>query len=226
MISAGNDIVCLTATNVTRTKSPEFYAKIISPAEKALFNTLDHVVLPFDRFVWLLWSVKESAYKYFHRLDPGIVFTPVKFEVRSIEIPAGYVCAESGADKILGEGFEEHNTFNGRVIFGDKKLFYRTMIFSDFIASFVNIDDDFMQVFWGIKRIDDSSYRLQSEAIRKFVLSELGNVPGLDNLAIEKNEDEIPVLLSKGKRLEVPVSLSHHERWVAFSVQIQGMALR
>ena len=41
MISAGNDIVSFTATNVTRTKSPEFYQKIISPAEKALFNTLD-----------------------------------------------------------------------------------------------------------------------------------------------------------------------------------------
>ena len=70
MISAGNDIVSLTATNVTRTKSPEFYSKIISPAEKALFDTLDQEVLPFHRFVWLLWSVKESAFKYLHRLDP------------------------------------------------------------------------------------------------------------------------------------------------------------
>ncbi len=226
MISAGNDIVSLTATNVTRTKSPEFYAKIISPAEKKLSNKLDQAVLPFDRFVWLLWSIKESAYKYLHRLDPGIVFTPVKFEVQSIEIPLGFICAESGADKISAEGFEGSITFNGLVIFGDKKLFSRTMVFSDFIASFVNIDNDFAHVFWGIKRIEDSAYQLQSGAVREFVLDELAVVSGLENLAIEKNDDEIPFLLSNGRRLEVPVSLSHHERWVAFSAQTQALVLR
>src|SRR6202012_724665 len=97
MISAGNDIVSLTATNVTRTKSPEFYSKIISPAEKALFETVDQSVLPFDLFVWLLWSVKESAYKYLRRLDAQVIFTPVKFEVQSIEIPTGY--KQTGFDK-------------------------------------------------------------------------------------------------------------------------------
>ena len=220
MISAGNDIVSLTATNVTRTKSPEFYAKIISPAEKALFETVDQSVLPFDRFVWLLWSVKESAYKYLHRLDPGIVFTPVKFEVQSIESPAGFVCTESGADQILGEGFYGLTTFKGHVIFGDKKLFSRTIVFTNFIASFVNVDDDFGRVFWGIKRIEESTYHLQSGAVRKFVLSELARVSGLENLAIEKDENEIPELSNNGKPLQVPVSLSHHERWVAFSAQI------
>ena len=33
MISAGNDIVALNAINITRTKQPRFYSKILSAAE-------------------------------------------------------------------------------------------------------------------------------------------------------------------------------------------------
>ena len=226
MISAGNDIVCLTATNVTRTKSPEFYAKIISPAEKALLNTLDQASLPFDRFVWLLWSVKESAYKYLHRLDPAIVFTPVKFEVQSVAVPSDFSCSDSGTDTITGLGLMDLTLFSGTITYGGITLFFRSMIFTDIIASFVNAEDDFFNLRWGIKRVDESSYKFQSDAVRQFVLEELRTMPGLYELTIEKTEDEIPVLWSCGKRLEMPVSLSHHGHWVAFAVQTQGFALR
>jgi hypothetical protein len=220
MISAGNDIVSLTATNVTRTKSPEFYRKIISPSESALFDTLDQAALPFEQFVWLLWSVKESAYKYLHRLNPGIVFTPVKFEVRSIEIPSGYSCSGPGGAEFNQCGFKGLATFNGMVVFEGKKLFSKTMIFNEFIASFVNAHDDFEAVFWGIKRIEDTAYKYQSAMIRDFTLNTLCTVLGSNDLIIAKNDDEIPVVSNNGKQLDVPVSLSHHEHWVAFSFQI------
>jgi phosphopantetheinyl transferase (holo-ACP synthase) len=220
MISTGNDIVSLTATNVIRTKSPEFYSKIISLAERALFDTLDQSALPFDRFVWLLWSVKESAYKYLNRLNPGIVFTPVKFEVQSIEIPPGYSCSGIFADEFTRCGFKDMVSFNGLVVFEDKKLFSKTMIFNEFIASFVNANNDFETVFWGVKRIEDTAYKCQSAMIRDFTLNTLCKVLGSGDLIIGKNDDEIPVVSNKGKRLDVPVSLSHHEHWVAFSFQI------
>jgi phosphopantetheinyl transferase (holo-ACP synthase) len=219
MISAGNDIVSLTAINVTRTKSPEFYSKIVSPAEKALFETLDQAVLPFDRFVWLLWSVKESAYKYLQRLDHGIVFTPVKFEVRSIAIPPAYSYTESGAGEISGRGFGNFSTFKAEVVFAGRKLFSRVIIYHEFVSSVVNHSDDFEGVYWGIKRIKDTSYKYQSFAVREFALAKLKEISGLNNLAIHKNDEDVPVLLNDSELFAAPISLSHHEQWIAFSCQ-------
>jgi hypothetical protein len=219
MISAGNDIVSLTATNVTRTKSPEFYSKIISRAEKALFNTLNHEALPFDRFVWLLWSVKESAFKYLHRLDPELVFTPVKFEVQSIVIPPGYSCTESDADEITGIGFTGLPAFNATIAFAGKKLFSRTVVYKEYVSSVVNHTEDFDGIYWGIKRIGDTSYKYQSAAVREFALGSLHAKLGFDNLAIKKSKDDVPFLLSYDKQLETPISLSHHGQWIAFSFQ-------
>ncbi|HZY37528.1 MAG TPA: 4'-phosphopantetheinyl transferase superfamily protein [Mucilaginibacter sp.] len=219
MNSAGNDIVSLTATNVTRTKSPEFYSKIISPAEKALFDTLDHEVLPFDRFVWLLWSVKESAYKYLHRLNANIVFTPVKFEVRAIGIPQGYCFSGSGFGEFTDKGFNSLAAFNAEVFFSGKKLFAKVVIHQEFVSSVVNHTDSFDGIYWGIKQIADTSHACQSAAVREFILAKLGEISGLDGLSIYKNENDVPVLLNNGELLQTPISLSHHERWIAYSFQ-------
>jgi len=219
MISAGNDIVSLTATNVTRTKSPEFYSKIISPAEKALFDTLDQEVLPFHRFVWLLWSVKESAFKYLHRLDPNIVFTPVKFEVNSIAVPPFYSYTESGTEEITGAGFGDLPVFNATVVFAGKKLFSRIIIHYEFVSSVVNHTEDFNEIYWGIKRIGNTSHKYQSAAVRDFALVKLLEVSGLGNISFHKNENDVPILLCHDKLMETPISLSHHGQWIAFSFQ-------
>jgi phosphopantetheinyl transferase (holo-ACP synthase) len=225
MISAGNDIVSLTATNVTRTKSPEFYQKIISPAEKALFDTLNQAILPFDRFVWLLWSVKESAYKYLHRLNPGIVFTPVKFEVRSIVIPGGYAYPSVDGDEITGQGFSDIKTFKVTVNFTGKTLYARVIMNNEFVLSTVNHSNDFNDIYWGIKRVEDSSYKYQSAEVRTFLLDKLRVLTGLNEPSIVKNEDEVPVLFNNNQQLNIPLSLSHHGPWVAFSFHYAVAAL-
>jgi phosphopantetheinyl transferase (holo-ACP synthase) len=218
MISAGNDIVSLTATNVTRSKSAEFYSKIISPAEKALFNTLDQEALPFDRFVWLLWSIKESAYKYLHRLDPDIVFTPVKFEVRSIHIPAAYTFTDIPGDDLTASGFGNFSTFNSIAVFDKTQLFSRTIIHHEFIASVVNDNEYFENIHWGIKQIADISYKSQSLAVKQFALDAIGKIKPLRNPSVVKSETGAPVL--KDDRLTLPLSLSHHEHWIAFSTSM------
>ncbi len=53
MLSTGNDIVALNAINVTRTKQPQFYSKILTPSEAELYNQPDFAALPFEIFVWL-----------------------------------------------------------------------------------------------------------------------------------------------------------------------------
>ena len=64
MISAGNDIAALAKVNKERIPQPRFYSKILSDSERALYHQPQLTILPFENYVWLLWSVKESVYKY------------------------------------------------------------------------------------------------------------------------------------------------------------------
>ena len=68
MISTGNDIVALGLINKQRTCEPRFYSKILSASEQALYHQSEFTALPFEHYVWLLWSVKESTYKFLKRL--------------------------------------------------------------------------------------------------------------------------------------------------------------
>ena len=72
MISTGNDIVALKAINVARTKQQNFYSKIITVSEKALYDEHFSGRLLFEHFVWLAWSVKESVFKYLQRINPDL----------------------------------------------------------------------------------------------------------------------------------------------------------
>jgi phosphopantetheinyl transferase (holo-ACP synthase) len=82
VISAGNDIVALNAIDKGRSCMPAFYSKFITSAELSLHNPAQ---LSLDSFIWLLWSVKESAYKYLKRTDNELVFSPIKLSVSKIE---------------------------------------------------------------------------------------------------------------------------------------------
>ena len=83
MISAGNDIVALNVIDIQRTQSPAFYAKFITPTEFELYNPNEITLI---NFVWLLWSAKESAYKYLKRINSELIFAPIKIKVVSLDI--------------------------------------------------------------------------------------------------------------------------------------------
>ena len=70
MNSVGNDIVALAAIDVARTRQPEFYSRIITPAEQEFYSLYLKDQLSFEHFIWLAWSVKESAYKVLKRFEP------------------------------------------------------------------------------------------------------------------------------------------------------------
>ena len=83
MLGTGNDIVALAAINVERTRQSNFYSKILSLSEQQLYNELQSQ-LPFENFVWLAWSVKESAYKFLKRFMPDLVFSPTKIMITNL----------------------------------------------------------------------------------------------------------------------------------------------
>lgn len=216
MISTGNDIVALKAINIARTKQPNFYSKIICETERDLYDKQVAGKLPFGNFVWLLWSVKESAYKYLQRISPELVFSPVKIVIGSLHLPR-----QSQHENLEGAGFNEQSVYSGTVEFRAFKLYFRSIISSDFIFSVVNGGDDFENTGWGIRHIDQDDTAYQSKAVRGFLLGRLNDlVPG-NELHIGKTPQGCPVLSNGTTEMNIPVSLAHHDHYIAYSFQLK-----
>src|ERR1700744_3921655 len=208
MISTGNDIVALKATNIARTKQQNFYRKIISASEKELYNRQLSGHLPFDVFVWLLWSVKESVFKYLQRLAPELVFSPTKIIITQLSLP------ENNFDgQLEGCGFNNNSTYKGIINFGDHVLHSRSLISEEFIFSVVNGTDDFGHIHWGIHLIDSSDSDTQSKTVREFLIRRLSLLFPGSTLLVEKNPKGYPVILKDGEEILLPVSLAHHEHY-------------
>jgi phosphopantetheinyl transferase (holo-ACP synthase) len=221
MISAGNDIVALTAINAARTKQPEFYSKILSPAEKSLYQAPLLEAIPFEIFVWLLWSVKESAYKFLQRLEPALLFTPVKFEVRELNIPAGFIINNFNGEAFESIGFADCLTIESTLNFGEFMLYSRSLIYDKLLLSTVNNTDNFDAVYWGIKVIESADTEVQSTSVREFLLNRLKAL-GFKNPVISKNGHGIPVLLDDDEETAVPISLSHHDCLIAYAFRLNN----
>lgn len=215
MKSAGNDIVALGSVNKQRTSEFRFYSKILSASEQALYHQPKSAGMPFENYVWLLWSVKESAYKYLKRNIPDLVFSPTKIVIQSIEIPTGPMTTKW--DGIQWENIASGEAFySGKAIYGSHVFYFRSKISEDWIATVVNDDESFDQVCWGIQLIDDTAYRHQSKAVRILLLNKLSSFfPG--DFQVEKSPVGYPVILKGTQDMYIPASLAHDGHFVAYS---------
>lgn len=214
MFSTGNDIVALKAINIARTKQQNFYKKILSLSEKELYDHQFSAKIPFEFFVWLLWSVKESAYKYLQRITPELVFSPTRTIVNELELPTGNI-----PTKLEGRDFDHGAAYKGAVTFGGNILHFRSLIHEDFIFSVVNDIDDFKNIYWGIQLISSSETEEQSKGVRVFLGERLKTLFPDEDLQISKSVHGYPVIIKNGVEFPVVVSLAHHDRYVAYSLQ-------
>jgi phosphopantetheinyl transferase (holo-ACP synthase) len=215
MISTGNDIIALKTINIARTKQQKFYRKIISASEKDLYDRQLSDNLPLDVFVWLLWSVKESVYKYLQRITPELVFSPTKIISNQLVLPA---C--NFVEQFEGRGFNEDSVYKGVVSFGEHALYSRSVISEEFIFSVVNGTDDFRHIRWGIQLIHSSDADAQSKAVRGFLIKALSPLlPGSD-LLVDKSPHGYPIILKDGVEIALPVSLAHHGHYVGYSIAV------
>jgi phosphopantetheinyl transferase (holo-ACP synthase) len=217
MLSTGNDIVSLNAVNKTRTKQFVFYSKILSHTEKELFDKSEFKSIPFENFVWLLWSIKESAYKYLQRITPDILFSPTKITVNNVQIPVGYNLNTIDITQTEGIGFNNMMVLNGSATYGSTTLYSSSILSSELILSVVNHKENFENVGWGVKLIDKNDPDYQSAAVRAFLVKKLNTLFRTDDLVILKTPDGIPIVMKKNVELPIPVSLSHHDRLIAYS---------
>jgi phosphopantetheinyl transferase (holo-ACP synthase) len=219
MTSTGNDIVALKAINVARTIKFNFYSKILSTAEKDLYDRQFADKLAFEKFVWLLWSVKESAYKYLKRVAPDLVFSPTRTSIPSLEL-AGQLLTVFEERMIEGCGFDNQDAYKGVVQLGTHQLFSRSIISDDFIFSVVNEENDFSNTYWGIELIASSETEYQSKAVRAFLVGKLNGLFPDAAFKIEKSLKDIPILFKDTQETNIPVSLAHHDHCVAYSFQL------
>jgi phosphopantetheinyl transferase (holo-ACP synthase) len=208
LISIGNDIVALSGINRERTNDIRFHSKFITPAELALYQSSALVPIPFESFVWLLWSVKESAYKYQKRLLPQLIFAPTKIVVKNINIPDSYL------DKKITNNLEINasagDLIHGEVYIGVNKLYFKSIINDDLIATVVNNDSSFLDIVWGIQKIERSDNESQSLLARSCLLNKLQTMLPQSNLTLQNSPVGYPVLLNNGSDMGVLISLAHH----------------
>lgn len=216
MKSAGNDIVALNVINIPRTRDIRFYSKFITDSELAIYQKLQSPSLPFEIFAWLLWSVKESAYKYLQRHDAGLIFSPIKFIVGQLNIPPDFILTHFDGPYWDSEETPA-NYLTGSVSYSNTHLYFRSYLTNDFIISVVDSDEQFENVYWGIQLIEQTDHQHQSQEVRNFALIKLKALLAIDDLRVVKSEIGYPVVMESGTPLEVALSFAHHDRFVGYS---------
>ncbi len=218
MKSTGNDIVALNAIDIQRTNDSRYYSKFLTPAEQALYQQTP-ADITFERFVWLLWSIKEAAYKYLKRHDAGLIFSPIKFVIQGLNVPTDI--AIHSFNGIYWDS--DHNTGNfitGTVIYNNEQLSVRAKLFNELIITVVNADAQFENVYWGFQLIDRTGHAHQAEEAKSFALIKLKSVLDISDLNILKSEIGYPVVLDGGTPLDIALSFAHHYRFVGYSFKL------
>ena len=203
MISIGNDIVALDTINAGRTRTTACYSKILTQPEIALYASTGLSSLPFEYFVWLIWSVKESVYKCAKRNNPHYSFSLKMINITTIQP--------------LGKGrYQSTITFDSTLFYATSTLrpaFIRTQATN--IAHPPNIK-------WGVKNIGSTEYSSQSAAVRQLLLDRLQHLFPNDHLHIEKAPAGFPILIKNGTPMSMPISFSHHHNLVYFAMIISA----
>jgi phosphopantetheinyl transferase (holo-ACP synthase) len=223
MTYSGNDVVSLAAINIARTKQSRFYSKILTASEMTLYRENGFAQMHFEKFVWLLWSLKESAFKFLQRNNPALVFSPTKFVVNYLSMPLGYAETKFGASEIEDCGFDNRSVFKGAVTYGFDTFFSRSLVYQELIASVANDHSNFENTWWGIKLIDKPYPENQSLAVRKFLVDKLQSLLHLNGLRVDKSAHGFPVVRNGNKEVAISVSLSHHNHVVAYSFSSENL---
>lgn len=212
MISAGNDIIALQYTNPERTKQEKFYSKIICKQEVELFKSLKQSTLPFENFVWLCWSIKESVYKFYKRFQPDSLFPPTKIIIQTIQFPTNNFLLNDKEYEAVS--FTDETCFCCEVNFNNQSFYTRSLVQDNLIFTAANNRNDFANVCWGIKTISDDVYQTQSTEVRQFVLKRLNTLFNDVDLSIKKAQAGYPFI---PQQQNVPLSFAHHGNFVGYS---------
>ena len=199
----GNDIVDLAqAKQESNWQRRGFLDKLFTVHEQQLIEAATDP----ERMVWLLWSMKESAYKASIRETGKRVFAPRKL-----------VCHINILTDEMAQG----------IVFQAKTYQTRSILTPHYIASVATqtiISSDFHQA---IIPFECATYQDQHTLIRKAIKQYCTTsltIPE-NNSTIRKDQHGIPELHfvnTTGELIKIPISISHHGCYGAFAMCTHG----
>jgi phosphopantetheine--protein transferase-like protein len=182
----GNDIVDLKqAAKDSNWKRPRFLGKIFTPKEQQTIWSAKNQ----DQMVWLLWSIKEAAYKVNVQQFGKRFFNPKRLECTLL------------------------SNLKGEVIIGGNRYFTESIITEDFIYSIALLDfGKSYKSEWFLDHSQD--YSAQSKCLKRRFLKTLN----LDEVTIIKNNIGVPRLQHNSDILDVSFSLTHHGAFSGYAI--------
>ena len=184
----GNDIIDLKlAAQQSNWERPRFLNKLFTQSEQQFILNSSN---PFET-VWLLWSMKESAYKIYMQQGGSRMYAPLKFECTIIDSAQGFVTFESSV-------FKTNSTIN---------------------VNFIHTIGAFKKnhAIIHIKPLEDSSGKNQRIETYRLLKSSIAKQRNLDfeYLELKKTIMGVPKLYFRSAPVEVSFSLSYHGGYVA-----------
>jgi len=188
----GNDIVdLLKASNDSNWQRPRFLDKVFTEAEQQMIlNAKDQ-----SQMVWLLWSMKEAAYKVYVQQFGKRFFNPKRLVCKLYPKNKGTVNVE----------FVKYKTYS--------------LIDKNFIHSIAYTTEN-KDLKTKCFNIETHSHESQSNLTKKQVLKYFSKIKNVseDVLSIQKNELGIPHLFEDRLKLDERLSISHHGRYCAYAI--------
>ena len=194
----GNDVVDITeAAKESKWNRKGFLKKIFTNREQFYISNSDNS----DLMVWLLWSMKESAYKIYLQQYLKRFFSPSKFECMLIATAGEF--------------------FYGEVLIEDITYKSISKISADKISTIAYLKDELnLMVIHNDFPISGSDYKTQHREVYSKVLSDFSekiNKPA-EQLTIMKDANGIPRLYYKDYLISTSLSISHHGRFGSYAI--------
>ncbi len=189
----GNDIVDLSlAKKESNWQRRGFLDKLFTSEEQELITASKD---PFQT-VWLLWSMKESAYKAYLQLYSNRFFSPKSIKIKLISKNRATILIH---DKL----FYTQSEINQDVI--------HTIAFSE--KGVKNVSSDFF-------KLGNTVYEaLRFETYQKVMQAFSGKLKlSPEIFDIKKNDLGVPLLYQNEERLKNALSISHHGCYGAFCI--------
>lgn len=188
----GNDIVDITtAAAESNWRRKGFLQKIFTEEEQRYIKSAS---IP-NQTVWRLWTMKESAYKIYVRQYGGSFFAPQKLSCTLLTETTGLVTFNANSYQTLTSSTNQY-------------------IYS--IAMLHGYKEDFLTLCFDIS----SHNPKQQQLIYNKLIACYAGINNCDEtgLTILKNKYNIPFLYCKKEKLKIPVSITHHGNYAAFTI--------
>ena len=196
----GNDIVDLDLADKDAYKRERFLEKVLTASEQLLLSQTKDP----GTFLWVLWSMKESAYKLHFRKHLTRALNPIRI-----------TCFFDGDYELEPEG-----RFRGRVEVGDGVYQTNTILCKDYVhTTAIDGRGDFMI------HSEEVSAGSVNKVREKTIDALVGSIYAAsafrsDRIEFSKDSNGLPFLTNESKDIFKPCSISHHGRFGAYAVAI------